>query len=109
MAAEKRIGLIQGLGPGEVGRKALESRTGGQGALPKDQALQGGSRGLREPEGLEEVGPPVPQSGQGQRLPRGQALFQGALPLPVPYLAGQPLVGDDRQGLGMGLFEQVIL
>jgi len=58
---------------------------------------------------LAEAGPPVPQGGQGQRLPRGQALLQSALPLPVPHLAGQSLVRDYGQGVGTGFLEEVIL
>ncbi len=109
MAAEKIVGLIQGLGPGEVGGGPLQARRRLDGPEPQGQAPQIRSQRHLWPEGLEEVLQPALEGLQGQRFPGRGAGRKLGQALPLPQLLRQPLLRHQHQGPGAGFGQEIIL
>ena len=103
------MGLVQGLGPGQLRGGARRRRGRFQGLTPQCQAHQDGGQGYRGPQSLKELGPPGIEGQKRQRFPGGAAGREGRQALPVPNLVGQSLVGDEPQDPGAGVGQQVVL
>ena len=97
------MGLVQGLGPGQLRGGPRRRRGRFQGLTPQGQAHQGRGQGYRGPQSLKELGPPGVEGQKRQRFPGGAAGRQRRQALPVPDLVRQPLVGDEHQGPGAGV------